>query len=453
MAIATRQLNTSNALNPANPAQRRTIGPPSATDYATNTQWSARGQPGGPASAPLPATQPPPVVDAQSVVANAGSAASMPVAAPALPASTAPDYSALISQIMASAAQAPAPPAAAQIVAERPDAVTYQVDPSQTAGGLVQKMLQEDSPYLQVARKQAMEGMNERGLLSSSIAQAAGVGAAYDRAGALATTDAGIYANRMNANQDAVNNMANNNANRGMTASTFNAGAQNDFGMAGYQASIKNSQMAFQSALNVVESAVANDLAKDRDGNTAKLDMAKQQFGADLNLKTLATVFGYDLTKLDAASKLTLTEMLVKAGIDTTEADANRTFVAGENAANRTFTASENSANRASAIETSRLNAETQLTTAGISRSTTLEVAGINRQFSQAASLSSAASSLLIDFNRQAASLAQADLTPEAKDAGFAALLQNMKGSLAIQGVVLGNTDVGAVVDQAFGAS
>jgi hypothetical protein len=116
---------------------------------------------------------------------------------------------------------------AAPVVAATPSAVTSSVPYSETSSGIIERLLKENSPYLQRAQALGLEAVNGRGLLSSSIAAGAATGAAIDRAGALASTDAGIYANQRLANQNAQNEMANANANRQLNAAQFNAGEAN----------------------------------------------------------------------------------------------------------------------------------------------------------------------------------------------------------------------------------
>lgn len=67
---------------------------------------------------------------------------------------------------------------------------------TETAAGQLNTILANDSPLMQRARAQAMQGMNARGLLNSSMAQEAGVAAMIDRATPIAQQDANTYANR-----------------------------------------------------------------------------------------------------------------------------------------------------------------------------------------------------------------------------------------------------------------
>ena len=90
----------------------------------------------------------------------------------------------------------------------------------ETTAGQLQSIMSKDSPLMQLARTQATQGMAQRGLINSSMAQGAGVAAMLEKATPIAASDAATYSNRALANQQAVN-----------TAGVFNAGEQNKFGL------------------------------------------------------------------------------------------------------------------------------------------------------------------------------------------------------------------------------
>ena len=92
--------------------------------------------------------------------------------------------------------------------------------PTETAAGQVESLLAKDSPLMQRARTLAMQNMNQRGLVNSSMAQGAGVAAMIDRITPIAQQDAETYSNRSVANMQAVNQ-----------GGMFNVGEQNKFGL------------------------------------------------------------------------------------------------------------------------------------------------------------------------------------------------------------------------------
>ena len=91
---------------------------------------------------------------------------------------------------------------------------------TQPAAGQVESMLANDSPLLQRARTIAKQGMAQRGLVNSSMAQGAGAAAMIDRVTPLAQQDASTYNSVASENMAAKNN-----------AGMFNAGEQNRFGL------------------------------------------------------------------------------------------------------------------------------------------------------------------------------------------------------------------------------
>jgi len=91
---------------------------------------------------------------------------------------------------------------------------------TETAAGQLNTILAKDSPLMQRARTQALQDMNKRGLINSSMSAGAGVAAMIDRATPIATQDAETYSNRAIANMGAVN-----------TAGLANIGEQNKYGL------------------------------------------------------------------------------------------------------------------------------------------------------------------------------------------------------------------------------
>lgn len=87
---------------------------------------------------------------------------------------------------------------------------------TETAAGQVESLLANDNPLMQRARTLALQNMNQRGLVNSSMAQGAGVAAMVDRITPIAQQDAEVYSNRALANMDATNR-----------ANEFNVGQNN----------------------------------------------------------------------------------------------------------------------------------------------------------------------------------------------------------------------------------
>lgn len=110
-----------------------------------------------------------------------------------------------------------------------------------TAAGQVESLLAQDNPLLQRARTIAMQNMNQRGLVNSSMAQGAGTAAMIDRITPIAQQDAQIYSQRAADNMDAVN-----------SANQFNVNQNNQLlsqGLSiGSTAKLQADQQTFQAA-------------------------------------------------------------------------------------------------------------------------------------------------------------------------------------------------------------
>lgn len=178
------------------------------------------------------------------------------------------------------------------------EAKTYEaqqvtVDPTKTTQGLLESMLREDSPYLQLARSRAMEGMNERGLLSSSLAQGAGVDAAIGKAGEIAGIDSGIYSNTALANMAAKNR-----------AGEFNAGAGNDFTKTQFEADSERANLGLTSAVNLANTALTGKINSDLVTQKSKLGLGEMKYGAELDAWKMGIAAGFDTDKMNTQQKL-----------------------------------------------------------------------------------------------------------------------------------------------------
>lgn len=115
----------------------------------------------------------------------------------------------------------------------RPGSTTYDpatraVDPNtETVSGQVGKVLAADSPVIQQARAGAMQTMNARGLLNSSMAVGAGEDAAIKSAVPIASQDAATYSAAASQNQQSQNAALGQGAQAASTAQEANAAAQN----------------------------------------------------------------------------------------------------------------------------------------------------------------------------------------------------------------------------------
>lgn len=106
----------------------------------------------------------------------------------------------------------------------------WNVDAPQTVQGQIKDIINPNSPLMQQARTGALEQMNSRGLLNSSMAITAGDDAAYRAAVPIATADASTYAKSASYNADAQNQ-----------ANLANAQLQNQAGQSNLTASTQTS--------------------------------------------------------------------------------------------------------------------------------------------------------------------------------------------------------------------
>ncbi len=163
-------------------------------------------------------------------------------------------------------------------------AANWAVQPNQTVQSQVKGIIDDNSPLMQQAETRALQKYNARGLVNSSMAVGAGQAALYDAAMPMATQDAATYARagEFNAGAQQQTGLANQGSTN--TASQFNAGAQN-------QTNSQNSQLQTNVSLN--NAASANDMRKFQGSLNADLakfnaseSNALKKLGMDAQTKT-----------------------------------------------------------------------------------------------------------------------------------------------------------------------
>lgn len=159
------------------------------------------------------------------------------------------------------------------------DPQTRQVNaPTETVQGQVNSILSKDSPLMQRARTLATQGMAQRGLVNSSMAQGAGVAAMTDRALPMAQQDAQTYAATASENMGATNR-----------ANEFGAGAINQFGLQKSDQTFQNEQLQKQQQFTTSERVGSQ-------GFTSGLEQSRQNFAG--SQAALDRSQQTDLTKL-----------------------------------------------------------------------------------------------------------------------------------------------------------
>ena len=154
------------------------------------------------------------------------------------------------------------------IATQTAQAATRTVGQDELASNQLNKLLQADSPYLQQAKSRALQLMNERGLVNSSLAESAGVNAAIDAALPIAQSDAGAYSSASRDNMTAQNN-----------ATLANMQAQN-------QAALAQAQMASQGQLADIAAARAENLSDKQFDRQNQLQQEQNKFTASQQEKS-----------------------------------------------------------------------------------------------------------------------------------------------------------------------
>jgi len=117
---------------------------------------------------------------------------------------------------------------AAQADTERAAATMRTVQDNELVQRQLSQIIGDDSPLLQRARSKALEQMNARGLVNSSMALGAADAAMYDYAMPIAQADASTYGTAARDNQQYTNSAAQFNAGEANRAAQVNAGFTND---------------------------------------------------------------------------------------------------------------------------------------------------------------------------------------------------------------------------------
>lgn len=179
-----------------------------------------------------------------------------------------------------------------------PGAVTREVKDNELTSSQLLKLLTDGSPYLTQASNKAMQTAGERGLVNSSLAAGAGVGAAIDAALPIASADANAFG----------------------TAARDNQSAQNNFNLADKQASnnaaLANMQMAGQAQLAGINAAYQSQLADKNFANNFQLQQSQNDFTA----KQQKDSQQFQLEQLDKNMDLAYTKLTL---------DQTNTYAAG----------------------------------------------------------------------------------------------------------------------------
>jgi len=162
----------------------------------------------------------------------------------------------------------------------------WNVTDDQTVAGQVNKLTAQNSPLMEIARTNAKQAANERGLVNSAMAVSAGEKAAYDSVLPIATQDAATYSKAAGYTVDQTNQKNLQDANLTNAAAQFNAKSLND---ATLQQINNENQRLIQtnstaaSLMNQATGVLNNILMNDKMDANAKTEASRQIYE---NLKT-----------------------------------------------------------------------------------------------------------------------------------------------------------------------
>lgn len=176
-----------------------------------------------------------------------------------------------------------------------------EVDPNKDlVQGRVKGIIDENSPLMRQAETRALQTMNQRGIINSSMAVGAGQSALYDAALPIASQDAQTSFTAKRANQDA-----------GNTALQFNAGSQNQF--ASQQLTGKQNLEQIGAQTDAASRLQAEKAQIDKDLMTAdaatKERLMNRQAEIDTQMQQLRGTQSKELAELENQNRLDLTQI------------------------------------------------------------------------------------------------------------------------------------------------
>jgi len=307
-------------------------------------------------------------------------------------------------------------PAVAQAQYQTIDPILRQVQDSELSQQQLYKMLEADSPLIKQARTAALEQMQARGLLNSSMAVGAAEKAAWQAAEPFAMQDARAYAEAARDNQQA--------GNMGLE---FNAGAFN------------RNQEANVGFLNTRGENLLRESGQDRrlDVQEGGLDRRQLVTEGGLNSRLQVTEGGLDRRQQVTEGGLNSRLQISESG-ETARSDArNATSLRQTQMQNDTTLAATRMNNDVS-MATASMNADTQRYTAGLQAQTNLTLEGMRERHATTLDNSRAANNIVTNYASQAAAIMA---NPDMDEATKRRALDNLQ-EIADRGLALaGSTE------------
>ncbi len=218
------------------------------------------------------------------------------------------------------------------------NAMTGEIDPSQTASARLEEITSQDSPLMRRAAQMGMLEAGRRGLDNSSFAAGAATGAMVDRATPLAQQESAQAFQQSMANQQAVNRAREVSTGRETDISQFNAQQLNQMSQLnaklGTEVGLANARAYNEaSRLNAqLETAVAQ--GNQQEAN--RINMRMSEIQAEINLNNAQQRTQVSLANAAAANQASLQNAQLGTQVSLAEADAQnqmRRDVLAQNAA------------------------------------------------------------------------------------------------------------------------
>lgn len=279
--------------------------------------------------------------------------------------------------------------------AEQAQATTREVTPQETVQHQLAGIIDANSPLLTRARTKAVDSMNSKGLLNSSMAIGAADAALYDYALPIAQFDAGVYGKAAQDNQMFLNQVAQFNVNQANAMTATNIGLINR--ASEFSADASNKAQMF----NAAEVNKASAFTADASNRAQMFNVAEQNKASEFTA--------------DAANKVSMFNA------------QEQNKLLGQNIDNA-FKASIAAADSATRLELQRLDDITKKAIADSDQK--------NKAILQTSNSAAAINQSAMDAIARIA--ASPDLTPAAKDAQIKQQIDMLNTSLEVQSSISG---------------
>ena len=313
--------------------------------------------------------------------------------------------------------------AAAGYQAGTAQGTNWNVDPTkQTVQGQIEGIIAKESPLMQQAQTSALQQMNRRGLLSSSMAIGAGQEAVLKSALPIAQADAATYGAAAKYNADVQNQMAQFNTAAANEAAKFGANAENV--MAAANQAAQNEAAKFGATAENVAAAA----------NQAAINEAAK-FGASAeNAAALANASAQnEAAKFTAASANAASQANIEAQNRAAEFTAGAQNVAARDYATALNTTTQTMLDQSMKIGLANADAATKIELQNIDAQTRKDLADTEARYKNEMQASASANELFQQTTKNIADImANPDLDAASKQKAVDAQKSYLQGAMAI---------------------